>query len=199
MIQYQKHSRNYGISLLEMLLVLLIATIIVLLGFEHYLTLRQDQDLIALRKNSSLLLSAANTYYRLHINDQIKPFPCDTGVCRTQMIKEGIWPGVIGLDVHGKLLPTKLVATNDENYDISIKDFSVVGCDHCFQLIAKITLKPSLTNLDWYKTTTSAIDYVGSTLEWKSLPGYSIPNMETNLWIFNASLEQFRKDQQKMQ
>ena len=194
MIKHQK--RSSGISLLEMLLVFLIASIIALLGFEHYLTLHTDQDLIALRKNVDLLVNYANIYYRKHPHDTMKQYyPCTN--CEAKMKADGVWPNHWP---HGKLLPNRLVQSNDDlSYDVDINDFSVSGCVNCYQIVAKIRLKDSLQNLDWFQKILDATTRDNFWLYWKRLPSYSIPSMETNLWIFNAGLEQFKKTEDTMQ
>jgi hypothetical protein len=202
---YQKHSR--GISLLEVLLVFLVAAMISLLGIEHYRTVRQNEDFLIIRKNVDILLNATNNFYRKHVSD--KPFPGPEGQTshansykqNLKGQKENLWPSIWpDMSVTPELLPSRLVAatsTDDSSYDVTIETKT-----H-FRITVYVDLNianATLATAQWYANALGAANATLTTtglieLSWSLLPSYSIPSVETNLWILNSTLEQFKQQQ----
>ena len=182
---HQKQST--GFSLLELLLVFAIAAALVFVGINQYKRLSREKDIEAVKYNVALVKNASINYYRKHIAD---PFNPDTDHFNTQKLCD-IWP---------KLLKTKLIADNSctdkSSYAVSALPISTptpptLG-DTTYQFTVKITLTES-ANIGWLKNLLNATEASGSTLSWKYLPTYSIPTMNTGLWILNTNLQQFKK------
>lgn len=179
---HQKQS--LGFSLLELLLVFAVASALVFVGINQYKRLSREKDIEAVKYNVDLVKHASIIYYRKHLND-----PFDSDKFDTQALCD-IWP---------KLLKTKLITDNTctkkSSYAVSaliIADPGVGKVDKTYQFMVKITLTES-ANIDWLKNLLNATEASGSVLSWKYLPTYSIPTMNTGLWILNTDLQQFKK------
>lgn len=177
---HQKQS--LGFSLLELLLVFAIASALVFVGINQYKRLSREKDIEAIKYNVDLVKNASINYYRKHVNDKDPPFLDGTftdKLCST-------WP---------KLLKTKLINNNSCPGSYEVSAFTIATStagDKTHQLTVKITLTES-ANIDWLKNLLNATEASGSDLSWKYLPTYSIPTMDTGLWILNTDLQQFKK------
>lgn len=181
---HQKQST--GFSLLELLLVFVIASALVFVGINQYKRLSREKDIEAIKYNVDLVKHASIIYYRKHLTTFDPQNFSVQALCDSQ---ENLWP---------KLLKTKLIANNTcikdkTSYEISAEKIAdpEIG-DKTYQFAIKITLTESAT-IDWLKTLLNATESSGATLIWKYLPPYSIPTMNTGLWILNTDLQQFKK------
>lgn len=182
--------QSLGFSLLELLLVFAIAAALVFVGINQYKRLSREKDIEAVKYNVDLVKHASITYYRKHLADNT--FDPDSTKFNTQALcnlQDYLWP---------KLLKTKLITNNTctDASSYAIRASLIVdpgsGQDKTYQFTVDITLTES-ANIDWLKNLLNASDASGSTLTWKYLPTYSIPTMDTGLWILNTDLQQFKK------
>jgi len=185
---HQKQS--LGFSLLELLLVFAIASALIFVGINQYKRLSREKDIEAVKYNVDLVKNASINYYRKHLAD--KTFDPDPTKFNTQALcnpQDYLWP---------KLLKTKLIDNNTctTASSYAIRASLVVdpgsGQDKTYQFTLKITLTES-ANIDWLKNLLNATEASGANLSWKYLPTYSIPTMNTGLWILNTDLQQFKK------
>lgn len=202
----QKHFLSRGISLLEVLLVLLVAAILVLFGYDHYQKSRQDKDLVALKTDRDALLYAVTVYYRKHAPNI--PSPEIPGSYKKELKDqaENLWPGLWpSKNVQtGFIMPTALVQYpgTDTSYDVNLIPILVVPRSEAnplgktiYQLVAKITLNPSLAgNMEWYKNALGATESSGTTLIWRQMPNQTIQSIRTNLWIMKSTLQEFKEN-----
>lgn len=181
---HQKQS--LGFSLLELLLVFAIAAALVFVGINQYKRLSRQKDIEAIKYNVDLVKHASINYYRKHLAD--KTFIPDN-LTVTNLCSENIWP---------KLLKTKLITNNfcpSASSSYAVSAHAIVAppqVDATYQFTITITLTES-ANIDWLKNLLNATSADGAKLTWQYLPTYSIPTMDTGLWILNTDLQQFKK------
>ena len=212
MLYHQK--RFSGISLLEVLLVFLVAMMISLLGVEYYRHLHFDKDVFVLQKNRDILMHAVNTYYHEHANDRNEsgvlyfPDPKGPNGSYKDNLKDptenGLWPKVWP-DTDGRLLPTRFVvasASDDSNYDVKIIKPTSSMPHFALQVIITIVIPdtsvtPSDATANWFKQAFNAKNAIPKAdgqidLIWEQLPEYSVHSVETNLWVLGSGLQQFK-------
>ena len=183
------HQKQHkGFSLLELLLVFLIAGALIFVGIGQYKRLKRQANVEAVKYNVDLLRQATITYYRKHISD----FNPDPRVFNLNaLITEGFWPPK-------QLLKTNLIT----GYSVSAANITPSGqTTKIYNFTATITLPSSEAgNLTWLQNFLNATssDATNNTLSWLYLPTYSLPTMDTGLWILNTDLQQFKKDAGKV-
>ena len=172
-----------GFSLLELLLVFLIASALVFVGINQYKRLDRQREVEAIKYNVDLLRHATVLYYRKHIADFQKP-DFDPATFTLQSLiddPDHFWPSK-------HLVKTKLISA----YAVATQNISTTS-EKLYNFTATITLLVDENTAEWLKNVLSATKRDGTKLTWQYLPTYAIPTMDTGLWILNADLQQFKK------
>ncbi len=172
-----KPHRTPGFSLLELLLVLIVAAGIILLGYNRYQLYQQQRNIAAISENIDLLLEATNIYY--HINCR-----ADTSfqVTADDLKKAGLFPNLSDVGI----------ATNYQVGALNIGKTTTTS-KPIYQLLAEVTLNVPGNLFPWYLQRLNATEVVGNTLIWHRLPNYSIRSTESGLWIARTGLHQFKE------
>jgi len=175
------NQKQLGISLLELLLVFLIASALIFVGINHYKRLDRQKNIEAVKYNVDLLKLATITYYRKHIKDPFDPNDFNL----QKLIEDKLWP------------PTNLQKTNIvKDYAAGSQKITQEQTPPTYNFTATVILKSTeAANLMWLKNFLNATsaDAGGNSITWLYLPTYSIPTMDTGLWILNTDLQQFKK------
>lgn len=186
-----------GFSLLEILLVLLVAAIIALLGVGRYQQLQQEKDLLLVQKNAQYLLSALDTYYHLHVVRGDFDNRFDTNkVNRAAVVEGDLWP---------TLLDNNLVTLSGTNPEVGAENITPPKVTpRVYRLWAQMLINYFPTsvsdpNIAWYKNSlhAAAATVDGSTgkllLIWYAAVGVADEGRDNSLWVSAGSAKSFKK------
>ncbi len=67
--------RTAGYTLVELMMVLVIAASLIMLGYKFYVSIRSDADVMQVQYNVDRIFSAASEYYQANCRQQVNPLP----------------------------------------------------------------------------------------------------------------------------
>lgn len=190
--------KNNGITLFEILLVLLIMSSILLFSVNRYIIYKRDKDIAAVQQNINLLFQATNTYYHLccsakngvqHNNPQ-----CDTACLNNQFC--------VNLN---DLVNANLITESNINTTALAKHYAVSALlmgytQHSqkpiYKLIVSANLNVPVSSMAFYQNLLNASEINENNsqqLDWGKLPSYQIVTMNSHAWINTAGLRQFKE------
>lgn len=174
--------QHKGMTLLELLLVLIIAASIIFLGINRYQLYKRQKDIEVLRQNVNSLFQATNTYYRLNCRNG-QPFQ----VFIVNLMRSGLMPPLTKSDLVTpgtyQVGATKIGQTQQTKKDI-----------YQLWVSANLNIPPTDTlTMQTYQQMLNASAFKGNQLTWIRLPSYSIPTMASGLWISESELRQFKE------
>jgi type II secretory pathway pseudopilin PulG len=167
-------------TLLELMLVLVLAAVITFIGISRYQLYRRDKDVIALQQNVYLLFQATNVYYHLTCKAS-QPF----SVSIQNLQQANLLPN---------LFQTELATLS--NYQVSAKSMGNTAQTQkpIYMLQVSVTLTVPSSTVSWYQQRLNATSSQGQQVIWQKLPSYSVPTVSPGLWIMNTGLRQFKEN-----
>ena len=168
-------------TLLEVLLVLAIAGAFIMMSFKCYQAYAQEQNLAALQSNVQMLFQAMDQYYVSHCRNDT-PFTVSLqslpGTLTNQIIKNKLVDDVNDYEVGALPLAWQ----------------SARGHRDIYQLFVTVTLDVPPNTLNWYKQRLNATAIHGSQLEWVKMPSYTLQKTDSNFWIMNMGLRDYKEN-----
>jgi len=169
-----------GVSVLELLLVFLIASALILVAASRYMHLKRNSYVEALKYNIDSVKQASVLYYRSHIDDP-------SALSVSNLKAEGFWPS----SLH------RGIVASDDKYGFNVGSISLDKGEktYYFELIVAFP-NSEVGNLDWFKRMLNAttVNSENKTIIFHYLPAYyEIPSTKTGLWIMNADLQRFKR------
>ena len=168
-----------GFTLLELVLVLLIAASIIFLGVERYQTYQRNKDIQALQQNINLIFQALNNYY--HSN-------CKASQTFTVNISN------LPVNVLANLNKTNLASPSSYQVSATLIGSTQQTQKPIYKLSVSATLNVPSSTIDLYQRMLNASSSSGTTLTWVKLPSYTIPTTSSGLWIMNTGLRAFKEN-----
>lgn len=186
-----------GISLLELLLVMVLMAVLLFIAIHRYQIYAQQKDIVAVQQNVAMLMHATQLYYRECCSKSngtntknrscmvaAKPPVFDVSIIALERA---------GLISPGTLQETKLVDRNGYAVQAISKGQDQNG-NPLYQLQVSANLNIKLAALSWYQQILQATSATPNVLQlhWTYLPGYEIRDRQSGLWAFDASLREFK-------
>lgn len=167
-------------TLLELMLVLVLAAIITFMGISRYQLYRRDKDIAAIQQNIYLLFQATDVYYHITCNAS-QPF----SVTIQDLKNANLMP---------MLFKTELATLND--YQVSASNIGTTAKTQkpIYMLQVSVTLNVPSSTLNWYQQLLNATSTQGQLVIWQKLPSFSVQTMSSGLWIMNTGLRQFKEN-----
>ena len=171
------------------MLAITIASILMLAAMRRYNEYRLEREVTVLQQNEHIVMQAMNEYFFNYCNGQVVyPF----GLSPTMDDLKGKELSVIDYsalrDAWG---------TGNINTDFVVSINKAAGLPTTLMLTINFSKITNVNLLEWYKEHLNAsyIDRVNKTLIWSKVPRYTVPGMESNLWVLNAKVNQFTRSQ----
>lgn len=167
-------------TLLELMLVLILAAVITFMGISRYQLYRHDKDIAALQQNVYLLFQATNIYYHT--------------TCKANQSFSVSIQDLKNANLMPNLFNTEFASIND--YQVSATNIgnTVQTQKPIYRLQVSVTLNVPTNTIDWYRQRLNATAAQGQQIIWQKLPSYSIPTVSAGLWIMNTGLRQFKEN-----
>lgn len=178
--------RQKGLTLLELVFALAVIAVLIVLSVSQYKRYAASKDLAAVRYNVDQIFMAANQCFWMNRNS---PNDIPANCTKKKLQVNNLWPTTLLLN-NNKLTPS------DDDYDVGIA--AITGMPTNFLVTVSATFPSDATPqlMAWYVSKLNATSFSAATLSWKQVPTYSVPTSDTNLWINNAQLQQFRNIEQ---
>lgn len=147
-----------GITLFELIIVLVIATSIILMGFQRYQMWKIEQNFLVLKYNVNVLFQGLKQYYQANCDDQTTGYDIvKAGALSPSTLTDPLEPQVIAIDDIAKTLsawprPTYIVdASVNSGYDAQFNPFTTAerkayACSYFGSSPPQCEVPPSVIN-----------------------------------------------------
>lgn len=192
-----------GVTLLELLLVLIIIAAISLLAINRYQLYRQEKDIAALKQNVDILFQTTNIFYHVccSASQGLKSQPAYCGGPSPDKqfhVDKNALKQMLGInDLTAILIKTSL-ATSENNYDVNAtyQGQTEQTQKPIYQLSVSAILNAPQTVMAWYQQMLNAsLISTNNPLQlvWTKFPSYTLPSVSSNLWIMSSGLREFKE------
>ena len=200
-MQVNSQKQQRGVSLIELLLVLVIIAAIVVAGLYRYKQYALDKDLAIVRENVASLFNNLDIYYaQLAANPDTYHKPIcnrDIDVSKRALQANNLWPDFIDV--------TSLVRNKNDDYEVESTSITIdspppnmpESCvyNHKLLVMVKMHVEPKILN--WYAQMLGAsVEGGNDVLTWEKMPSFSVQGTSSHLWILGSGLAVFKKAMQ---
>lgn len=176
--------KQRGVTLVEMLMVLVGIAVILSLSIHRYRDYQRHIQLAGVKNDIASIQEAANRYYHITGCHSDGSFAGDS----SPSMKD------LGLQLDGR---PPIVPFGGNSYSAKIVETNEPTTNnkpvYALQVRATLNTAYSDKRMSWYQKRFSAENVEGHTLLWTTLPSNTASEPGTKLWVMKAEGEQFRK------